>query len=186
MTEYVSKLTRDSQGVYCDKFGQRIFTTDQVADCLLVNPKLDISQCQVIDAREYIKSRSELLAGFEIPETYDPEILKKSQFEFDTELQNHWLAPAEYQDLDILTWLLEKAPNDLARERVCVEYKLYEQYQLVNFLRFLKYLTDVLKENSVIQGLGRGSSVSSYCLFLLGVHRIDPIKYNLDISEFLR
>ena len=35
-------------------------------------------------------------------------------------------------------------------------------------------------------GVGRGSSVASYILYLIGVHRIDSIKYNLDWKEFLR
>jgi len=50
----------------------------------------------------------------------------------------------------------------------------------------LKYLVDVMKENHVIWGVGRGSSVASYVLYLLGVHRIDSIYYELDPAEFLR
>jgi DNA polymerase III alpha subunit len=34
--------------------------------------------------------------------------------------------------------------------------------------------------------VGRGSSVASYVLYLLGVHRIDSMFYDLDPSEFLR
>jgi DNA polymerase III alpha subunit len=37
-----------------------------------------------------------------------------------------------------------------------------------------------------VWGVGRGSSVASYVLFLIGVHRIDSMKYNLDYKEFLR
>jgi DNA polymerase III alpha subunit len=186
LNDEILELTADQDGVLRDKFDQKIYTTDQIADSLMLNPSVKISDFQVLESREYQNSNNALMAGFELPSIYNPDILEKSQWEFDTELQNSWLVPAEYQDLDILTWLLERAPDLEAQERVCMEYKLYEKYQLVDFLRFLKYLTDVLKQNSVIQGLGRGSSVSSYCLYLLGVHRIDPIKYNLDISEFLR
>jgi len=38
----------------------------------------------------------------------------------------------------------------------------------------------------MIWGVGRGSSVASYVLYLLDVHRIDSMFYDLDPSEFLR
>ena len=53
-------------------------------------------------------------------------------------------------------------------------------------LQFLKYLVDTCENHNVVLGVGRGSSVASYCLYLLGVHRIDSIKYELDIKEFLK
>jgi len=34
--------------------------------------------------------------------------------------------------------------------------------------------------------VGRGSSVASYCLYLLGVHKINSLKFDLDIKEFLK
>ena len=41
-------------------------------------------------------------------------------------------------------------------------------------------------ENRVIWGVGRGSSVASYVLYKLGIHRVDSMFYELDIDEFLR
>jgi DNA polymerase III alpha subunit len=43
-----------------------------------------------------------------------------------------------------------------------------------------------MKANNIIWGVGRGSSVASYVLYLLEVHRVDSMYYNLDIREFLR
>jgi len=40
--------------------------------------------------------------------------------------------------------------------------------------------------NRVIWGVGRGSSVASFVLYKLGVHRINSLHYNLDVGEFLR
>ena len=51
---------------------------------------------------------------------------------------------------------------------------------------FMKYLVDTLRKNNIIWGVGRGSSVASYVLYLLGVHRIDSLYYDLDITEFLK
>jgi DNA polymerase III alpha subunit len=53
-------------------------------------------------------------------------------------------------------------------------------------LFYLKYLVDAMRENKIVWGVGRGSSVASYVLYLIGVHRIDSIKYDLDIKEFLK
>ena len=41
-------------------------------------------------------------------------------------------------------------------------------------------------EHQVIWGVGRGSSVASYVLYKLGVHRVDSMYYDLDPQEFLR
>jgi len=57
---------------------------------------------------------------------------------------------------------------------------------LFDLLRYLKYLVDTMNHNQVIWGVGRGSSVSSYVLYLLGVHRINSMYYDLDVGEFLR
>jgi len=57
---------------------------------------------------------------------------------------------------------------------------------LFDLLKFLTYLVDVMRENNIIWGVGRGSSVSSFVLYKLGVHRIDSMYYKLEIDEFLR
>jgi DNA polymerase III alpha subunit len=48
------------------------------------------------------------------------------------------------------------------------------------------YVIDTFKKNNVIWGVGRGSSVSSYILYLLEVHDVDSVMYDLDFNEFLR
>ncbi len=63
---------------------------------------------------------------------------------------------------------------------------LYQERGLFDLLRYLTYLVDVMRDNQVIWGVGRGSSVASYVLYLLGVHRINSMFYDLDVGEFLR
>jgi DNA polymerase III alpha subunit len=63
---------------------------------------------------------------------------------------------------------------------------MYQERDLFDLLRFLKYLVDTMTEHQVIWGVGRGSSVASYVLYKLGVHRIDSMFYDLDVGEFLR
>ena len=82
--------------------------------------------------------------------------------------------------------LLEEAQNDEEKMRVQMEYDLFEKKEFIRVLQFLIYFVDTLRANNMVWGVGRGSSVASFCLFLIGVHKINPMLYNLDITEFLR
>ena len=63
---------------------------------------------------------------------------------------------------------------------------MFQERDLFNLLRYLKYLVDTMTENRLIWGVGRGSSVASFVLYKLGVHRINSLHYELDPAEFLR
>ena len=94
--------------------------------------------------------------------------------------------PERYYNIDVKQWLLEKTQTEEERDRVLIEYSLFEQKKFVKVLQFLIYFVDTLRANNIVWGVGRGSSVASFCLFLIGVHKINPLLYNLDIKEFLR
>ena len=94
--------------------------------------------------------------------------------------------PQSYEQLNVKQFLLEKCNTEEERDRVLIEYKLFEQKGFLKVLQFLIYFVDTLRANNVVWGVGRGSSVSSFCLFLIGVHKINPLLYNLDYREFLR
>ena len=64
--------------------------------------------------------------------------------------------------------------------------ELYKKFNLYPVLRYLIYLVNLMRENNIVWGVGRGSSVSSYVLFLIGVHKVNSIEFDLDINEFLR
>jgi DNA polymerase III alpha subunit len=94
--------------------------------------------------------------------------------------------PNEYKNMDIAKYVLELCVTDAELQRTGEELLLYQEHDLFDLLRYMKYLVDVMRENHVIWGVGRGSSVASYVLYLLGVHRINSMFYDLDPSEFLR
>ena len=56
----------------------------------------------------------------------------------------------------------------------------------MDLLKFLKYLVDTVNDNNIVMGVGRGSSVASFVLYKLGVHKVNSMYYDLDVSEFLR
>mgnify|MGYP002757971636 CR=1 FL=1 len=96
--------------------------------------------------------------------------------EFHSQRQADWLMPAEYKSIDIEQWLRDKCATPQQLARVNAELELYVKHQMCDVLRLLLYVTDTLRANNVMWGVGRGSSVASYCLFLIGVHRIDSLK----------
>lgn len=106
--------------------------------------------------------------------------------EFDKLAQSNWLMPQEYKDMDIVLWVLEQCTTDPQRQRVGEELLLYVERDMIPLLQYMKYLVDVMRANNIIWGVGRGSSVASYVLYLIGVHRIDSMYYDLDINEFLK
>ena len=105
---------------------------------------------------------------------------------FDQQNCGKWHMPEKYYQINVLQWLLDKCQNDEEKMRVQTEYALFEQKKFVRVLQFLIYFIDTLRANNVVWGVGRGSSVASFCLFLIGVHKINPMLYGLDIREFLR
>jgi len=96
-----------------------------------------------------------------------------------------WFIPQEYKDMDIEEFLINQCPKE-NYARVIEELKLYKQNNFLPVLKTVKYIVDTLRSNNVVWGVGRGSSVASYVLFLLRVHKIDSVKYNLPIEEFFK
>ena len=128
-------------------------------------------------AREFVENLPALVQETDLGITVE---------EYDRACQQHWNMPEEYQQLDIAKHLLDLCNTEAELQRVGHELLLYGERDLFNLLRYLKYLVDVMKENGIIWGVGRGSSVASYALYLLGVHKIDSMYYELAVEEFLR
>lgn len=104
---------------------------------------------------------------------------------FDKANQCNWFMPDNYFP-NLVEHLYGLCKTDLEKNRVTVELELFIQHNMFDLLFYLKYLVDTMRENKIVWGVGRGSSVASYVLYLLGVHKIDSIKYDLDIHEFLK
>jgi DNA polymerase III alpha subunit len=107
--------------------------------------------------------------------------------ELDKAWQEQWNMPSDYKTMDIEEWIRSQCPPwDPNHTRVEEELAEFKSRNMLDLLRWLKYFVDTCTQNNIVWGIGRGSSVASYVLFLLGVHSIDSIKYNLDWQEFLR
>lgn len=168
-----------------DKYGQVHFLADELCDLLYKDPELDLTKFLVDDPNIFNLSRKHLYADVPKLEQYEP-VDWSSVEEFDEVNQTRWHMPDDYKKLDIAEYILSLCKTDSELQRVGQELLLYQQRDLFNLLRFMKYLVDTLRKNNIVWGVGRGSSVSSYVLYLLGVHKINSMYYDLDITEFLK
>lgn len=106
--------------------------------------------------------------------------------EFDKNNHKLWFMSDNYKNFDIEEWIIGKCNTSEQHNRIICELAEFNRLDMVNLLRWCKYFVDVCTAHDIMWGVGRGSSVSSYALYLIGVHRIDSIRYNLDWKEFLR
>jgi DNA polymerase III alpha subunit len=164
-------------------FGDCVYSEDAVIDLLYADPDLDISKIPT-NADQYNQALAEL--DIDLPRL--PDLIERTGTvaEFDQQNYSQWHMPESYAHTDVKQYLLERCNSEAERERVTAEYELFEKKGFTKVLQFLIYFVDTLRSNNVVWGVGRGSSVSSFCLFLIGVHKINPLLYNLDYREFLR
>jgi hypothetical protein len=167
-----------------DQYGRGYTDSNELCNLLYRNPTLDLSLFLVEDPQEFNKSKHELHA--DVPSLKGYVSLSDSVEWFDERFQAKWRMPDEYKDLDIAAYVLGLCKEDYELQRVGEELLLFQERNAFDLLRYMKYLVDTLRKNNVVWGVGRGSSVASYVLFLLGVHKINSLYYELSIDEFLK
>ena len=99
--------------------------------------------------------------------------------------KSNWFIPNKYKQLDIEEFLVTQCPEQ-NYPRLIEELALFKQNNMIPVLKTMKYVVDTLRDNNIVWGVGRGSSVSSYVLYLIGIHKIDSVKYALPIDEFFK
>lgn len=172
-----------------DALGQPYFTSQELISALYLGKEREIANVRIAPADsdylrylEFIESNK--LDDWPLPLPYEASTF--SEKEFDQTLQDKWFMPDEYKNLDIKALILSLCKTPDETQRVNAELELFSKHNMINVLKYLKFLVDKMRVNNVVWGVGRGSSVASYSLYLLGVHKINSLKYNLDISEFLK
>ncbi len=165
-----------------DIYGQHIYTEDDICDLYMSDPERKINQV-VIDKPIVLSDIVDLSL---LPKFVVYNKLDISVEEFDNSLQSKWLIPDTYKNFDIAKYVLDLCNSDAELQRVGQELLMFQEREMFPLLIYLKYLVDTMRENNVVWGVGRGSSVASFVLFLIGVHRINSLYYDLSIDEFLK
>jgi len=174
--------------MYTDQLGRISFTSKDIIEEIYRGNlgKIDLAKVRIDE--EYLQYvefvRENALDDWPIPLPEDTEEIDIEKF--DCLNQHSWLMPLGYKKISTGPYLLNLCSTVEEEARVRMELELFEKHDMIDLLRFLIFLVDTLRSNNILWGVGRGSSVASYCLYLLGVHKIDSLKYQLDINEFLR
>lgn len=102
-----------------------------------------------------------------------------------------WNVPEEFMNIDLAEFCDEKLKSAVFKSKLTFyetrlesELAEIEKRHLTSFFKSLIYVVDTLKKNNVVWGIGRGSSCASLVLFLIGLHQVDPIKYQIPAQEF--
>jgi DNA polymerase III alpha subunit len=167
-----------------DQYGQIIYNESDLVDMIMRDATIESLQGMLVEPGVSLETASAYLE--QIPKLVEYAFTDTTVEEFDTVNQNSWHMPDEYKHMDIAEYVLSLCNSDAQLQRCGEELLLFQERNLFDLLRYLKYLVDTLRANNMIWGVGRGSSVASYVLYLLGVHRIDSMFYDLDAREFLR
>lgn len=169
-----------------DRFGRIILTEEEIFQSLYSGVVKDFNNIFVESdvVERFNKSKNLNADSFDIIQPYEE--LDCSIEKFDQTYQKEWFIPEEYKSFPIKEWLIKQCDSDTKLDRVTKELSLFQKHNMIDLLVYLKYLIDTMRTHNILWGVGRGSSVSSYILYLIGVHKIDSIKYDLDINEFLK
>ena len=170
-----------------NEYGQVFFNTSETIEHLYGGN--DISN--FVDSQHEINKHNEFAKHFEIDDIVSPVKPTKNAIDFHNEQADAWNMPDSYQTLDVEQFLAQRLQSlELTNEKyintLSAELEEFAERKMIKLLKFLIYLMDTCKQNNIVTGVGRGSSVASLVLYLIGVHYIDPIKYNLNYKEFLR
>jgi DNA polymerase III alpha subunit len=165
-----------------DQFSNPIFNESDLFNALYKGYQFSVDDTLLVEERTDNICQLEQQLGFKFLNSQETHFELK---DYDHACQQVWNMPDEYKVMDIEEYLVQICPKE-DYQRLVEELQEYSNRDMLNLLRWLKYFVDTMRQNNIVWGVGRGSSVSSYVLFLIGVHKINSIKHNLDWREFLR
>lgn len=133
------------------------------------------------------ENHNKICSNFDIPEL-KLKVFKTQETpeQYLDNMKQKWNISPKWKDIDLKAHLLQLCKDEVERTRVEEEYRLYSEKNMIDFLRAIAYIVEFFKDNGILWGVGRGSSVNSFILYLLDLHLINSIKWDLDIKEFLR
>lgn len=168
-----------------DKYG-RVKTTEQEAFDSLYSKKITTLNSLFFEPETVAAFNKALdINKDSFDKIQELETHKESIELFDEANQCDWFMPNNYCP-NLINDLYSMCRTELEKQRIDKELHLFIQHGMFDLLFYLKYLVDTMREHNIVWGVGRGSSVSSYVLYLIGVHKINSILYELDINEFLK
>lgn len=167
-------------------YGEVILSEQDIVQALYSGKITSVDNLNIVDANlveQFNQARKKNADPFSELKLFEQTV--KSLEDFDKGNQQKWFMPDDYCP-NLVEMLYGMCNTPEQTERVSLELELFIQHGMYDLLHYLKYLVDTMRENNIVWGVGRGSSVASYVLYLIGVHKVDSLKYDLDIHEFLK
>lgn len=112
------------------------------------------------------------------------------------QLDMSWNIPPQYRDMDLSAHMaktleqfsldknLDNSEYLTYSSRLNDELRIIRQHDVESLFKTLVYVVDTFRRDGIVWGVGRGSSCASLVLFLIGLHKVDPIKFGIPLSEF--
>jgi DNA polymerase III alpha subunit len=163
--------------------GQVGFTQLELAQMIRKEPTLCIDQAQLLDSDIFNQAIQSMYSDMKPLSQWQD---CATDMNYHQQLQSQWLIPENYANVDIAELLLNRCESPDELQRMAQELFLFQEYGLFDLLKYLHFLVETVNREGIVMGVGRGSSVASFALYKLGVHRVNSLYYDLDISEFLR
>ncbi|AXH72812.1 MAG: DNA polymerase III alpha subunit [Caudoviricetes sp.] len=168
-----------------DEYGKVYYTDDQI-----VNMKM----CGININNFCITSEEDVIQNNNFKSKVDSDIEKLQSYkkstipidEYFNDIKKNFIIPQSYLDIDLYNYLLSTCNDIVETKRIEYEYSIIVDREMVDFFKCIIYLVDFFRDNDILWGLGRGSSVSSFALYKIGIHKINSIKFNLDCHEFFK
>lgn len=167
-----------------DLWGRPLLTENEIVKHLYRKPTADLSRLYLPNPEKHNQAVADNFSELcKVLPLDDPGMTPE---EWHTKNQQNWYMPDEYKSMDIAAWILSKCEGETELQRCGEELMEYADRELLPLLAYIKYLVDTMRANGVVWGVGRGSSVASFVLYKLGIHKINSITYDLDFKEFMR
>lgn len=107
--------------------------------------------------------------------------------------QPKWILPPDIEEMDLIGHIAQLHNDrfgefkdfEQREERLASELVEYQKHALFPLLRHMIHVINTLNSRNAVWGIGRGSSVSSYVLFVIGVHDVDSHMYELCFTDFI-
>jgi DNA polymerase III alpha subunit len=164
-----------------DKYSNPIFEEHDLFDAIYNGYQFNVDDTMIVERTDAVKQLEEQI-GFRFVTPYETH---NNIQDYDRASQQLWFMPKDYC-ANLVEMLYGMCTTPEQTTRVSEELEAFIAHGMMDLLYYLKYLVDTLEEKEILWGVGRGSSVASYVLYLIGVHKIDSLAYNLDWREFLR
>lgn len=152
--------------------GTSVVGVDDLA--LRILKKEPIENIKVLDGFDTDSFKKIFGDDLSISETYTPTVVPPS----------HGDCPESFDML--MARILESDRFNSCDEyvaRVEMELSFFETTKNIEFLLGVSDLIEQFRTSGVVWGVGRGSACASLVLYILHVHDIDPIQYDISFSE---